>query len=167
MKKHVFNAGPCILPQPAIESAIAAIKDFDGTGVGLLEISHRTPGWERIMAETEQLWRDLLHIPDGYKVLFLGGGASTQFCYVPYNLMARKAAYLQTGTWAKKAAKEARLFGEVEIVASSEDKNYSYIPTGYTVPTDADYFHITTNYSIFGTELHTDLDSPVPLVADM
>ena len=105
MKKHVFNAGPCILPQPAIESAIAAIKDFDGTGVGLLEISHRTPGWERIMAETEQLWRDLLHIPDGYKVLFLGGGASTQFCYVPYNLMARKAAYLQTGTWAKKAAK--------------------------------------------------------------
>ena len=107
MKKHVFNAGPCILPQPAIESAIAAIKDFDGTGVGLLEISHRTPGWERIMAETEQLWRDLLHIPDGYKVLFLGGGASTQFCYVPYNLMARKAAYLQTGTWAKKAAKEA------------------------------------------------------------
>ena len=167
MKKHVFNAGPCILPQPAIESAIAAIKDFDGTGVGLLEISHRTPGWERIMAETEQLWRDLLHIPDGYKVLFLGGGASTQFCYVPYNLMARKAAYLQTGTWAKKAAKEARLFGEVEIVASSEDKNYSYIPTGYTVPTDADYFHITTNNTIFGTELHTDLDSPVPLVADM
>ena len=167
MKKHVFNAGPCILPQPAIESAIAAIKDFDGTGVGLLEISHRTPGWERIMTETEQLWKDLLHIPDGYKVLFLGGGASTQFCYVPYNLMAKKAAYLQTGTWAKKAAKEARLFGEVEIVASSEDKNYSYIPTGYSIPTDADYFHITTNNTIFGTELHTDLDSPVPLVADM
>ena len=167
MKKHVFNAGPCILPQPAIESAIAAIKDFDGTGVGLLEISHRTPGWERIMAETEQLWRDLLHIPDGYKVLFLGGGASTQFCYVPYNLMARKAAYLQTGTWAKKAAKEARLFGEVEIVASSEDKNYSYIPTGYTVPTDADYFHITTNNTIYGTQIKEDIDSPVPLIADM
>ncbi len=167
MKKHIFNAGPCILPQPAIESAIAAIRDFDGTGVGVLEISHRTPGWDRIMSETEQLWKELLNIPEGYKVLFLGGGASTQFCYVPFNLLGKKAAYLQTGVWAKKAAKEAKLFGEVEIVASSEDANYTYIPTGYTIPADADYFHITTNNTIYGTEIHTDLDSPVPLVADM
>ncbi|MDL2320172.1 3-phosphoserine/phosphohydroxythreonine transaminase [Alistipes sp. OttesenSCG-928-B03] len=167
MKKHNFNAGPCVLPKEAIESAIAAIKDFDGTGIGILEISHRTPGWERIMAETEQLWKDLLKIPEGYKVLFLGGGASTQFCYVPFNLLNKKAAYLQTGVWAKKAAKEAKLFGETEIVASSEDKNYSYIPKGYTIPADADYFHITTNNTIYGTELHTDIDCPVNLVADM
>ncbi|NDV47086.1 3-phosphoserine/phosphohydroxythreonine transaminase [Paludibacter sp. 221] len=167
MKKHNFNAGPCVLPKSAIESAIAAIKNFDETGIGILEISHRTPGWERIMAETEQLWKDLLNIPEGYKVLFLGGGASTQFCYVPFNLMNKKAAYLQTGVWAKKAAKEAKMFGDVEIVASSEDKNYSYIPKNYTIPTDADYFHITTNNTIYGTEIHTDIDSPVNLVADM
>ncbi len=167
MKKHNFNAGPCILPESAIESAIAAIKDFDGTGIGILEISHRTPGWERIMAETEQLWKELLNIPEGYKVIFLGGGASTQFCYVPFNLLGKKAAYLQTGVWAKKAIKEAKLFGDVEVVASSEDANYSYIPKEYTIPTDADYFHITTNNTIYGTEIHTDIDSPVNLIADM
>lgn len=167
MKKHNFNAGPCILPESAIESAIAAIKDFDGTGIGILEISHRTPGWERIMAETEQLWKELLNIPEGYKVLFLGGGASMQFCYVPFNLLAKKAAYLQTGVWAKKAIKEAKLFGEVEVVASSEDANYTYIPKGYSIPADADYFHITTNNTIYGTEIHTDIDSPVNLIADM
>lgn len=167
MKKHNFNAGPCVLPQSAIESTIAAIRDFDGTGIGVLEISHRTPGWERIMAETEQLWKDLLNIPEGYKVLFLGGGASTQFCYVPFNLMNKKAAYLQTGVWAKKAAKEAKLFGEVEIVASSEDANYTYIPKDYTIPADADYFHITTNNTIYGTEIHEDIDCPVNLIADM
>lgn len=167
MKKHNFNAGPCILPKSAVESAIAAIKDFDGTGIGILEISHRTPGWDRIMAETEQLWKDLLNIPEGYKVLFLGGGASTQFCYVPFNLLGKKAAYLQTGVWAKKAIKEAKFFGEVDVVASSEDANYTYIPKDYTIPADADYFHITTNNTIYGTEIHEDINSPVPLVADM
>ena len=167
MKKHNFNAGPCVLPKQAIESAIEAIRDFDNTGIGILEISHRTPGWERVMAETEQLWRDLLNIPDDYAVLFLGGGASTQFFEVPANLMKKKAAYLQTGVWAKKAAKEANFYGEVEIVASSEDKNYTYIPKGYKIPTDADYFHITTNNTIYGTEIHEDIDSPVTLVADM
>ena len=167
MKKHNFNAGPCVLPQEAIESAIAAIRDFDNTGIGLLEISHRTPGWERIMAETEQLWRDLLNIPDNYAVIFLGGGASTQFFEVPANLLKKKAAYLQTGVWAKKAIKEAKFYGEVEVVASSEDKNYTYIPKNYTIPTDADYFHITTNNTIYGTEIHEDIDSPVTLVADM
>ena len=167
MKKHNFNAGPCVLPKQAIESAIEAIRDFDNTGIGILEISHRTPGWERVMAETEQLWRDLLNIPDDYAVLFLGGGASTQFFEVPANLMKKKAAYLQTGVWAKKAAKEAKFYGEVEIVASSEDKNYTYIPKGYKIPTDADYFHITTNNTIYGTEIREDIDSPVTLVADM
>lgn len=167
MKKHNFNAGPCVLPKQAIESAIEAIRDFDNTGIGILEISHRTPGWERIMAETEQLWRDLLNIPDDYAVLFLGGGASSQFFEVPANLMKKKAAYLQTGVWAKKAAKEAKFYGEVDIVASSEDKNYTYIPKGYTIPADADYFHITTNNTIYGTEIHEDMDSPVTLVADM
>ena len=155
------------MPKQAIESAIEAIRDFDNTGIGILEISHRTPGWERVMAETEQLWRDLLNIPDDYAVLFLGGGASTQFFEVPANLMKKKAAYLQTGVWAKKAAKEAKFYGEVEIVASSEDKNYTYIPKGYKIPTDADYFHITTNNTIYGTEIHEDIDSPVTLVADM
>ena len=126
MKKHNFNAGPCVLPKQAIESAIEAIRDFDNTGIGILEISHRTPGWERVMAETEQLWRDLLNIPDDYAVLFLGGGASTQFFEVPANLMKKKAAYLQTGVWAKKAAKEAKFYGEVEIVA---------LPRTRTIPT--------------------------------
>ena len=167
MKKHNFNAGPCVLPREAVESAIEAIRDFDNTGIGLLEISHRTPGWERVMAETEQLWRDLLNIPDEYAVIFLGGGASTQFFEVPANLLNKKAAYLQTGVWAKKAIKEAKFYGEVEVVASSEDKNYTYIPKGYTIPTDADYFHITTNNTIYGTEIHEDIDSPVTLVADM
>ena len=168
MKKvHNFNAGPCKLPQEAVESTIEAIRNFDNTGIGVLEISHRTPGWEKLMADTRQLWRDLLNIPDTYEVLFLGGGASTQFFNVPANLMKTKAAYLQTGVWAKKAIKEAKLFGKVEVVASSEDKNYTYIPKNYTIPTDADYFHITTNNTIYGTEIKTDMDCPVMLVADM
>ncbi len=162
-----FNAGPCVLPKEAVESTINAIRNFDNTGIGLMEISHRTPGWERTMEETRQLWRDLLNIPSEYEVLFLGGGASTQFFMVPANLMKTKAAYLQTGVWAKKAAKEAKLFGKTEIVASSEDKTYSYIPKGYTIPTDADYFHITTNNTIYGTEIKHDMDCPVMLVADM
>jgi phosphoserine aminotransferase len=167
MMKHNFNAGPCILPKPAIEAAIEAIRNFDNTGIGLLEISHRTPGWERVMAETEQLWRDLLSIPDNYAVLFLGGGASTQFYTLAANFLNKKAAYLETGVWAKKAVKEAKLYGDVEVVASSADKNYSYVPKGYKIPADIDYFHITTNNTIYGTEIKTDIDCPVNLVADM
>lgn len=167
MKKYNFNAGPCVLPKPAVEAAIDAIRNFDNTGIGILEISHRTPGWEKVMKECVDLWRELLHIPDNYKVLFLGGGASTQFFTIPANLMVKKAAYLQTGSWAKKAIKEAKFYGDVEVVASSEDKTYNYIPKGYTIPTDADYFHITTNNTIYGTEIREDIDSPVPLVADM
>src|SRR5574344_2765057 len=162
-----FNAGPCVLPKEAVESTINAIRDFDNTGIGLLEISHRTPGWERTMEETRQLWRDLLNIPADYEVLFLGGGASTQFFTVPANLLNTKAAYLQTGVWAKKSAKEAKFFGKVDIVASSEDKVYNYIPKGYTIPTDADYFHITTNNTIYGTEIKYDMDGPIMRVADM
>lgn len=165
--KHNFNAGPCVLPKVAIEATIDAIRNFDNTGIGLLEISHRTPGWEKIMAETEQLWRELLNISDDYAIMFLGGGASTQFYAVAANLLNKKAAYLQTGVWAKKAVKEAKLYGEVVVVASSEDKNYSYIPKNYSVPTDADYLHITTNNTIYGTEIKTDIDCPVNLVADM
>lgn len=166
-KAYNFNAGPCVLPKEVIESTIEAIRNFDNTGIGLLEISHRTPGWERIMAETEQLWRDLLDIPQEYAVIFLGGGASTQFFEVPANFLNKKAAYLQTGVWAKKAVKEAKFYGEVEVVASSEDKTYSYIPKNYTIPTDADYFHITTNNTIYGTEIREDIDSPITLIADM
>ena len=166
-KAYNFNAGPCVLPKEVIESTIEAIRNFDNTDIGLLEISHRTPGWERIMAETEQLWRDLLDIPQEYAVIFLGGGASTQFFEVPANFLNKKAAYLQTGVWAKKAIKEAKFYGEVEVVASSEDKTYSYIPKNYTIPTDADYFHITTNNTIYGTEIREDIDSPVTLIADM
>lgn len=166
-----FNAGPCVLPKEAVESTIAAIRDFDNTGIGLMEISHRTPGWERTMEETRQLWRELLNIPAEYEVLFLGGGASTQFMTVPANLLNKKAAYLQTGVWAKKAAKEAKNFGTVDIIASSEDKTYSYIPKGWVVPADADYFHITTNNTIYGTEIRKDFAANeinnVMLVADM
>ena len=167
MKKYNFNAGPCVLPKEAIESTIEAIRDFDGTGIGLLEISHRTPGWERVMKETRDLWRELLNIPEEYEILFLGGGASTQFFHVPANMLNKKAAYLQTGVWAKKAAKEAKNFGEAVVVASSEDKNYTYIPKNYTIPTDADYFHITTNNTIYGTEIKYDMDCPINLIADM
>ena len=164
---HNFNAGPCVLPRQAVEASIEALKDFKGTGLSVIEVSHRSKEWEAIMDECTSLWKEVLNIPDGYSVLFLGGGASTQFLYVAMNLLEKKAAYLETGSWAKKAIKEAKGFGEVEVVASSKDNNYSYIPKGYTIPTDVDYFHITTNNTIYGTEIHQDIDSPVNLVADM
>lgn len=132
-----------------------------------MEMSHRSKEFQAVMDEAQALFKELLEIPEGYSVLFLGGGASLEFCMVPYNLLEKKAAYLNTGVWAKKAMKEAKLFGEVVEVASSADANYTFIPKDYTVPADADYFHITTNNTIYGTELRCDLDSPVPLVADM
>lgn len=167
MKRHNFNAGPCVLPQEAVESTAKAVLDLDGIGLSMISISHRSKEFQAIIDETEALWHELLQIPSGYKVLFLGGGASMQFCMVPYNLLNRKAAYVETGVWAKKAAKEAKLFGEVSIVASSADRNFSYVPTGYAIPTDADYLHVTTNNTIYGTELFEDISSPIPLVADM
>ena len=166
-KAYNFNAGPCVLPKPAIEAAIEALKDFKGTGMSVIEVSHRSKEWEAVMDECRALWKELLNIPDGYSVLFLGGGASLQFLYVAMNLLENKAGYLETGVWAKKALKEAKGIGNAYAVASSADKNYTYIPKGYEIPTDLDYFHITTNNTIKGTEIHEDMDCPVPLVADM
>jgi phosphoserine aminotransferase len=167
MKKHNFNAGPSVLPRIAIENSAKAVLDLNGSGLSLLEISHRSKDFQAIIDETVALFKELMNIPEGYQVLFLGGGASLQFCMVPYNLLKTKAAYLETGVWAKKAIKEAKLFGQVDVVASSSDKNFTYIPKSYTIPADADYFHITTNNTIYGSEIHTDIDSPVPLIADM
>jgi phosphoserine aminotransferase len=167
MKKHNFNAGPSILPREVIEKTAQAVLDFNGSGLSILEISHRSKDFQAVMDETIALFKELLEIPSGYSVVFLGGGASLQFCMVPFNLLEKKAAYLLTGTWASKAYKEAKGFGEVIEVASSKDANFSYIPKNYVIPSDVDYFHITTNNTIFGTEILTDIDSPVPLVADM
>jgi len=167
MKKHNFYAGPSILPEFTIDNTAKAVKDFAGTGLSILEISHRSKEFIAVMDEAIALFKELLNIPQGYSVIFLGGGASLQFAMVPFNLFNKKAAYLSTGVWAKKAIKEAKIFGEVNVVASSEDKNFSYIPKNFTIPTDVDYFHITTNNTIFGTEIRKDFDSPVPLVADM
>ena len=167
MKKHNFYAGPSILPPYTLENTAKAVLDLNGTGLSVMEISHRSKDFIAIMDEAGALFVELLDIPEGYSVLFLGGGASLQFAMLPFNLLNKKAAYLNTGAWSKKAIKEAKLFGEVDVVASSEDKNFNYIPKGYTIPTDADYFHITTNNTIYGTEIRNDLDSPVPLVADM
>ncbi|MBW7847804.1 MAG: 3-phosphoserine/phosphohydroxythreonine transaminase [Bacteroidales bacterium] len=167
MKKHNFYAGPSILPQYTIENTIAALKDFAGMGLSLMEISHRSKQFVAVVDEAVALFKELLNIPEGYSVIFVGGGASLQFSMVPYNILNKKAAYLNTGEWATKAIKEAKLFGEVNVVASSEDKQFNYIPRGYKVPTDVDYFHITTNNTIYGTEILEDLEVGVPLVADM
>ena len=166
-KVHVFNAGPCLLPQVAIEHAREALLDFKGTGVSLISISHRTKEWEETMNETRALWREILNIPDEYETVFLGGGASLQFLYVAMNYLEKKAAYLDTGVWAHKALKEAQGIGEAYAIACSKDKNYTYIPKGYDIPTDLDYLHITTNNTIYGTEIKYDMDCPVPLIADM
>lgn len=167
MKKHNFYAGPSILSEYTIKNTAEAVKDFAGTGLSILEISHRSKEFTAVIEEAQQLVKELLEVPEGYSVLFLGGGASLQFCMVPFNLLKKKAAYLDTGTWASNAIKEARLFGEVDVVASSKDKNYTFIPKGYNVPDDADYFHFTTNNTIYGTEMRYDPDVKVPLVADM
>lgn len=167
MKKHNFNAGPSILPQFTLEKTAEAVLDLNGMGLSVMSISHRSKEFTAIIQDAKSLIRELLDIPDGYSILFLGGGASLQFSMIPYNLLNRKAAYLNTGSWASKAIKEAAIFGEVVVVASSKDRNFCYIPRGYSIPMDSDYFHITTNNTIYGTEMKWDPDSPVPLVADM
>jgi phosphoserine aminotransferase len=167
MKKHNFSAGPSILSPYTIQHTAEGILDLNQSGLSVMEISHRSKDFMAIMEETQQLFKDLLDIPSGYSVLLLQGGASMQFCMIPYNLLKKKAAYLDTGAWAKKAIKEAGFFGDVEVVASSKETTYSYIPKGYSVPSDADYFHITTNNTIYGTEIKEDMDCPVNLVADM
>ncbi|OFX27272.1 MAG: phosphoserine transaminase [Bacteroidetes bacterium GWA2_31_9] len=165
--KHNFNAGPCILPKIALENSAKAVLELDNIGMSILEISHRTKEFEAILEETKSLWRELLGIPEGYQILFLGGGASLQFCMIPFNLLEKKAAYLDTGVWASKAIKEAKFFGEVNVIASSKEKNYTFYPKDYTIPKDVDYLHITTNNTIYGTELKVDINSPVNLIADM
>ncbi len=167
MKKYNFNAGPSILPREVIEKTAQACLDFNGSGLSLMEISHRSKDFQAVHDEAVALFKDVLDIPEGYSVLFLGGGASLEFCMIPYNYLEKKAAYLNTGVWATKAEKEAKAFGEVVEVASSADKNFTYVPKDFVIPTDADYLHITTNNTIYGTELRKDLDSPIPLIADM
>ncbi len=168
MKKvYNFNAGPCVLPQPAVDAAIEALKDFNGTGMPVISVSHRSKEWDAVMDECRGLWRELLNIPEEYEILFLGGGASLQFLMVAMNLLENKAGYLETGVWAKKALKEAKGIGNAVCIASSADTTYNYIPKGYEIPKDLDYFHITTNNTIYGTEIKYDMDCPVNLVADM
>ncbi len=167
MKKYNFNAGPSILPREVIEATAKQILDFNGSGLSLMEISHRAKDFQPVVDEAVALTKEILDIPEGYSVIFLGGGASLEFCMIPYNFLEKKAAYLNTGVWAKKALKEAKLFGETVEVASSADANYTYIPKGWTCPADVDYLHITTNNTIYGTEIRKDLDVPVPMIADM
>ena len=167
MKKYNFNAGPSMLPREVIENTAKQCLDFNGSGLSLMEISHRAKDFQPVVDEAVALVKELLQIPEGYSVIFLGGGASLEFCMIPYNFLLTKAAYLNTGTWAKKAMKEAKLFGEVIEVASSADANFSFIPKGWECPTDVDYLHITTNNTIYGTEMRKELDVPVRMIADM
>ena len=168
MKKHNYSAGPCILPQEVFQEASQAILDFNNSGLSILEISHRSKDFVDVMEEARSLSLELLGLEGkGYKALFLQGGASLQFLMVAYNLLEKKAAYMNTGTWAANAIKEAKLFGEVDVIASSEDKNFSYIPKKFTIPTDADYFHCTSNNTIFGTQMKKFPTTKIPMVCDM
>lgn len=167
MKKYNFNAGPSMLPREVIENTAKQCLDFQDSGLSLMEISHRAKNFQPVVDEAEALVKELLQVPEGYSVLFLGGGASLEFCMIPYNFLIKKAGYLNTGVWAKKAMKEAKLFGEVVEVASSADANYTFIPKDWTCPSDIDYLHITTNNTIYGTEIRKDLDVNVPVIADM
>lgn len=169
IRKHNFNSGPSVLPKEVFEEASASILNFNNTGLSILEIGHRTPLFENVLEEAVGLVKELMHLNGDKEVLFLHGGATTQFFQVPMNLLDEhaKAAYLDCGTWGTKAIKEAKLFGNVEMVASSKDKNYTYIPKGYTIPDDAVYFHYTSNNTIEGTQMHAIPETTVPLVADM
>ncbi|MDP2176125.1 MAG: 3-phosphoserine/phosphohydroxythreonine transaminase [Bacteroidota bacterium] len=166
-KIHNFSAGPSILPKEAIQACVEGIQNFAGTGLSLLEVSHRGKEFVKVVEDTQAIIKELMDIPEGYEILFLGGGASMQFITVAYNLLENKGAYLKTGVWAANAAKEAKHFGTVEIIASSEDRNYCYIPKNYTIPTDADYFHCTSNNTIYGSQMQSFPDSPVTMVCDM
>lgn len=168
-KIHNFSAGPAILPQSAIDAGAEALRNFAGTGLSILEVSHRGKEFEAVMDESRAIVKELFNVPDGYSVIFLGGGASLQFSMVPYNLLNdnETAAYVNTGVWASKAIKEAELFGKVNVIASSEDKNFSYIPKGYDIPKDAKYLHLTSNNTIYGTQLHNFPESPIDVVCDM
>ena len=169
MKVHNFSAGPGILPKEVLTQASEACINFDHLHLSLLEISHRSKNYEKVMSEARSLVKELFEVGDEYEVMYLGGGASTQFAMVPYNLLRDSgyAAYVNTGVWANKAIKEAKLIGRTEVIASSEDKKFTYIPKGYTVPTDADYLHLTSNNTIYGTQIKEFPKSSIPVVCDM
>lgn len=167
MKKHNFYAGPSILSEYTIKNTAEAVLDFADMGLSLLEISHRSKQFEAVIDEASALVKEILEVPEGFSVLWLGGGASMQFCMIPYNFLNKKASYIDTGTWASNAIKEAKIFGEVDVVASSKDSNYSYIPKGWTVAAGSEYFHYTSNNTIYGTEIRKDPDVPVPMICDM
>ncbi len=167
MKKHNFYAGPSILSPFTIENTAAAVLDFANTGLSVLEVSHRSKEFVAVIEEARILIKELLAVPKGYEVLFLGGGASMQFCQVPYNFLKTKAAFTETGTWSKNAIKEAGLFGEAIIVGSSKDKNFSYIPEIGDIPSGCDYFYYTSNNTIYGTQVHRDPEVGIPMICDM
>ncbi len=168
-KVHNFSAGPGILPQEAIDNSIAALQNFAGTNLSLIEVSHRGKEFEAVLDDAVATVKELFNVPEGYSVLFLQGGASMQFCMIPYNLLdeGQTAAYVNTGVWAKKAIKEAKLFGNVNVIASSEDQNFNYIPKGWTVPSDVAYLHITSNNTIYGTQYQELPSANVPVICDM
>lgn len=168
-KVHNFSAGPAILPQSAIDASIEALKNFSGTNLSLIEVSHRSKEYEAVVAEAVQLVKDILNLSSEYEVVFLQGGASLQFDMIPMNFLGsgQTAAYVNTGVWAGRAIKEAKMFGNVNVLASSEDKNFSYIPKDYTIPADAAYYHCTSNNTIYGTEMFEFPKSPVPMICDM
>ena len=168
MKKHNFSAGPCILPEEVLKKASEAVLNFNNDNLSLIEISHRSKPFVKVMEKAQNLVLELLNLEGkGYKVLFLQGGASTQFLMAAYNFLNKKAAYLNTGTWSSKAIKEAKLFGDLIEVASSKDKNFTYIPKGYAIPSDVDYFHCTSNNTIFGTQIKDFPETTTPLICDM
>jgi phosphoserine aminotransferase len=167
MKQHNFGAGPGILPKEVIEESAEAVLNFNNSGLSILEISHRSSGYETVMEEARSLVRELLNVPPTHEVLFLHGGASTQFAMVPWNLLKQKAGYIESGVWAQKAIHEAKMLGEVEIVASSSDKNFSYVPKDFAITSDIDYLHVTSNNTIYGTQMKSFPTTEVPLVCDM
>jgi phosphoserine aminotransferase len=167
--KHNFGAGPGILPQEVLKQSAEAVINFNGSGLSILEISHRSKDFEAVLDEAVSLVKELFSVPEGYSVLFLQGGASTQFAMVPYNLLGdgQKAAYVESGVWANKGLKEAKFFGEVAVVASSKESNFTFIPKDFEIPADAAYLHITSNNTIYGTQLQQFPKSPIPMVCDM
>ena len=167
MKQHNFGAGPGILPQEVINESANAVLNFNNSGLSILEISHRSKAFEAVMDEARNLVRELLNVPTTHEVLFLHGGASTQFAMVPWNLLKQKAGYIESGVWAQKAIHEAKILGEVDIVASSSDKNFSYVPKDFAIPSDIDYLHVTSNNTIYGTQMKSFPTTEVPLVCDM
>jgi len=167
MRKHIFNAGPCKLPDSTLENTAKAVMELENCGQSIMEVSHRSKDFQKVFDEAVDLFKELLNIPEGYSVLFLGGGASTQFATIPFNFMKTKAAYVNTGTWSTAAIKEAKIFGEAVVVASSEDKDYTFYPKNFEVPADADYLHLTSNNTIRGTEYFEDKTYNVPVICDM